>query len=322
MTVLDRLLRMTLAACLVGGCLPGCGDETTAPADGPPAAPLSAEDETRLREAEQLLVAQLHEQVPPRLAPLLARDPVPVQAQYLAGQAAYYLGQYGEATERLADVLARAHDDYIGRSNALGFAHYKLGDFDASREVFAAIVEADPAAHKAHYGLGQVALTEGRYADAREHVERALQLASGYLKARFAMARVLDGLGESEAALAQTEELVQAWPSNEELLHLQAQLLRRLDREVEARAVEARRAQVYSIKEQVGDALGRIRAGEDNPLLRMRIVEGYLELGDVREALLQLGAGRTRWPDDPVLAQAEAQLQARLREQAEARADG
>jgi hypothetical protein len=45
---------------------------------------------------------------------------------------------------------------------------------------------------------------------------------------------------------------------------------------------------------------------------RMRIVEGYLELGDIREALSQLGAGRTRWPDDPVLAQLEAQVQQQL----------
>ena len=308
---LSSARRGALCIALLWWLVPACADDV-APGPAEVEARLSDEDRQRLARAEDLMRTQLHEQVRPLLQPLLERQPVPVDAQYLAGQAAYYMGEYGEAATRLADVLARHRDVYLTRSNALGFAHYKLGDFAASRDVFSAITTADPSAHKAHYGLAQVALTEGLYEEARSHVETALSLAPDYLKARFALARVLDGLGEFEAALQVAESLGQAWPSNEELLYLQSQLLHRLDRPEDARAVELRRAMVYDIKQRVGDALGRIRAGEDSPLLRITIIDGFLQLGDLREAIGHLNTARTRWPDDPVLAQTAERLQAQL----------
>ena len=66
-------------------------------------------------------------------------------------------------------------EPYLASSSALGFAHHKLGDFDAARAAFEAIVAADPQRYKAHYGLGLVALSEGRLDAARPALEEALR---------------------------------------------------------------------------------------------------------------------------------------------------
>jgi len=59
---------------------------------------------------------------------------------------------------------------------ALGQAYFNQGDHAAAAERFAAIVDADPLAHYAHFGLG---LSQGRLGDtngARRHLRMAVFL--------------------------------------------------------------------------------------------------------------------------------------------------
>ncbi|MCB9899337.1 MAG: tetratricopeptide repeat protein [Planctomycetes bacterium] len=275
--------------------LAACGDEA------PVAAPLDDADRAVLARAEDLLYHQAPEQVPALLEPLLARDPTPVEAEYLAGQAAYYLQDWAACVTRLEQVLERDEADYLTRCNALGFAHAKRGDYADARTLFERIVAADPEESKAWYGLAHVALLEGRLPDARVALDRSLALRPDYLKARFAEVRLLDAEGRSDEALVAVTALLDAWPSNEEALFLQVKLLRAEGRDDEADQAESRRAAVYAAKEQIATLAGRIRAGDDDPAARRALVLAYLQLGDAGEARDALLGALAVFPDDPGL---------------------
>lgn len=290
----DRAWRgVLLAACLTW--LAACGRDAPAPTS------LSAADQAVLRDVEALLYRAAYEQVPPLLADFLARDPVPVEAAYLAGQCAYYLQDYEECVRRLDDALARAPERYLTRSNALGFAHIKRGDYAAARAAFQRIVDADPDESKALYGLALVALTEGRLDDARPPLERSLRLRPDYLKARFAEVRLLDAEGRTDEALERNASVLREWPSNEEALFTHVTLLRQAGRTAEADAFEERRAQVYAAKEQIASLVQRVRAGDDDIQVRRALVGAYMALGDVRQTREVLLAALTVHPDDPAL---------------------
>jgi len=289
--------RWTLAlAALVAWPL-ACSEDVAPPTEPP----LGPEDVARIEKANRAMATGLPETVHDTLAELLDRRPIPAEAQWLAGQAAYSLQSYGEAVERLGDVTRRDADAYLPRSVALGFAQYKLGDFDDAEATFAAIAARAPDNPKAHYGLGQLDVTAGRDEDARVHLERALALAPDYLKARFAMARALDGLGRDDEALEAVETVVARWPSHEEALYLWARLLSAAGRTEEAERVLARRSTIYAAKEAIGQLGQRIRAGEDSPALRRAIIEAFAALGDERETRRAVVAALERFPDDASL---------------------
>ena len=59
---------------------------------------------------------------------------------------------------------------------ALGQAYFNQGDHAAAADRFAAIVEADPGAHYAHFGLGLSKARLGEMTAARRHLRMAVRL--------------------------------------------------------------------------------------------------------------------------------------------------
>jgi len=79
-----------------------------------------------------------------------------------------------------AIVLERAARQEPGKGSileALGRALYNSGQHEGSREAFAALLEIDPSAHYAHFGLGQSLKLLGRRREAWTHLRLAVALA-------------------------------------------------------------------------------------------------------------------------------------------------
>lgn len=78
-----------------------------------------------------------------------------------------------------AVLLERALALEPGRASileALGQAYFNVGNHAAAAERFAAIVEADPIAHYAHFGLGLSRERLGDHTAARRHLRMAVLL--------------------------------------------------------------------------------------------------------------------------------------------------
>lgn len=100
-------------------------------------------------------------------------------------ESAYDLLQRGnELLERrhhaqAAIVLERAAKLEPGKGSileALGRAYYNSGQSDRARLTFEALLDVDPSAHFAHYGLGQALKRLGRREEARTHLRLAVAL--------------------------------------------------------------------------------------------------------------------------------------------------
>ena len=275
--------------------LAGCGGDEPA-VEAPP----SAADQLVLGQAIAAMQAGRSYEVAGALAQLLARDPPPAMAQMLAGEAAYDLGKYAEAVERLSDAVRRLAT-YAPNATTLGFAHYKLGQFGEASAVFRSIVAARPDAYKAHYGLGLVALHEGRIEEARSALQEALRLQPAYVKARFAMGQLLQDEGRLDEAAEALQAVLVEVPAHDQALFRLAQVREAQGRTDESAALLARQQQVYATKEELGGLQAAVRSGTDTPATWARIVLLNTRLGDDDEARQALQAGLQRFPEAPDL---------------------
>jgi tetratricopeptide (TPR) repeat protein len=116
-------------------------------------------------------------------------------------EGAYALLQRGEALMRgrhhaqASIVLARAARLEPGKGSileALGRAYYNSGQHERSAETFRALLEVDPSAHYAHFGLGQSLKRLGRLREARTHLRLAVALSPGSRLYRGALDRLPD----------------------------------------------------------------------------------------------------------------------------------
>jgi Flp pilus assembly protein TadD len=114
-------------------------------------------------------------------------------------EGAYELLRRGQAlmAERhhaqAAVVLERAAVQEPGKASileALGRACYNSGQRERAAEVFEALLEADPSADYAHYGLGQSLKKLGRIDEARTHLRLAVALDPGSALYRGALDRL------------------------------------------------------------------------------------------------------------------------------------
>ena len=67
-------------------------------------------------------------------------------------------------------------------------------------EMFVQVLEIDPLDALANFGLGQLRLESGRFADSVDHLERALSVDPDYSAAYLALGRALESLGETRRA--------------------------------------------------------------------------------------------------------------------------
>jgi tetratricopeptide (TPR) repeat protein len=114
-------------------------------------------------------------------------------------ETAYELLQRGQdlLTQRhfaqAAVVLERADRAEPGKASileALGRAYYNSGQHDRARATFEALLEIDPSAHYAHFGLGQSLKQLGLRDAARTHLRIAVALSPGSKVYAAALARL------------------------------------------------------------------------------------------------------------------------------------
>ncbi|HXG40624.1 MAG TPA: tetratricopeptide repeat protein [Candidatus Limnocylindrales bacterium] len=114
-------------------------------------------------------------------------------------ETAYALLQRGKALlhrrhhAQAAIVLERAARLEPGKGSileALGRAYYNSGQHERSAEVFSRLLEVDPSAPYAHFGLGQSLKRLGRAREARTHLRLAVALAPSSALYRGALARL------------------------------------------------------------------------------------------------------------------------------------
>lgn len=307
------VLLLTAGACDDGA--PGREDPEPAPA--PRAAPLSEADVALVLRAERALGAERPAEVAGILAPLLAREPPPPRALFLSGWAAYQMQQYGECVELLERALA-ADPGLTGQVRVLGFAHYKLGDHEQARDVFARYLEArsadqpedQPDDYRAHYGLGLSELALGRHDQARPSLERALELQPAYAKAHYALARLHAEQGRPAEALPHVSFVLQREPHHVEALYLLSQVQKDLGDSAAATATLERWQQAYATRERVGPLQQQVRQGLASADVFLVLAGEHARLGDTDQAAAALREGLHRFPGDPRLAQALAALQA------------
>jgi Flp pilus assembly protein TadD len=95
-----------------------------------------------------------------------------------------------------ATVLERADREEPGKASileALGRAYYNSAQHERARETFEQLLELDPSAHYAHFGLGQSLKQLGRRDEARTHLRLAVALSPASATYRGALARIGPG---------------------------------------------------------------------------------------------------------------------------------
>jgi tetratricopeptide (TPR) repeat protein len=88
------------------------------------------------------------------------------------------------------------------------------GDRDGARAIYEQIIdEAEPPRAEAHYGLGYLLASLDQYAEARRHLQTAVELEPEVAPYRFHLARVLLLLGELQLAIPHLEKALELNPT-------------------------------------------------------------------------------------------------------------
>ena len=207
--------------------------------------------------------------------------------------------------------------------------HAAAGDFVSAEEMFARIVEARPNMGQALHLLGQVRLKLGRFAEARQPLERAAQFLPRDVAAQTNLAGCLMQLGRHEQALAALAKAARLKPDDASIAHNTGRALEALGRTDEAeRAYDlalsidhrllpalSARAELLAARGEWAGALADLETAlvsqPDDPRLRLRRGELMLRQGDWwrglgdYEARLEIAGERyapdlPRWQGEPL----------------------
>ena len=119
----------------------------------------------------------------------------------------YYLGLARVKAEQVPRAIA-AFEKVITFEQGLTYqpAYIRLADLvipddpDRAGELYQRAIELNPLNALAHYGLGRVAVAQGRQDEALQHFRKATALAPGYSEAHQAAAKILTAKGRTEEA--------------------------------------------------------------------------------------------------------------------------
>jgi len=121
------------------------------------------------------------------------------------GEALHAAGRHAEAADALS-TAARLNPAEASIPGKLGFCLIEVGQLDRATSVFLQLAERQPGSSEASYGLGLVALADGRPHDARTYFADVLANDPANIHAHLALAAVEAAAGDSVAALRFCEE--------------------------------------------------------------------------------------------------------------------
>jgi tetratricopeptide (TPR) repeat protein len=142
----------------------------------------------------------------------VARRGSSAEAYLLAGQTLLKMDEFERARDD-ADAALRLNPRLPGALTLRGVTLQYLGDNPGAIAVLRKALEGDPNDFEAHLTLGAVLSAERELADARPHLERALQLNPGSNLARYTMARLERTEGKLDAAIRDFETVIKADPN-------------------------------------------------------------------------------------------------------------
>jgi tetratricopeptide (TPR) repeat protein len=205
------------------------------------------------------------------LTKLREAHPTSVLSAYWHGRVLEALGEreraekaYRTAIEQKNDTEPMLVESYI----ALALLYNQLGQADAARETLKSARERFPKTPAVHGALGDVALTQGRYVEAKSEFEQALALDADDLSMRFRLGVALRRDSKFEAAI-KTFDAVAAVDPDFPGLALERGLL-----------FEAAGKTEEALKQYEG---ARAKAPND-PDLMLRVGCGYASAGRTKEA--------------------------------------
>jgi tetratricopeptide (TPR) repeat protein len=169
----------------------------------------------------------------------VASDPASATAWGKLGAVLDAHSYFPEAARCYRHALQLAPDDFRWNYHLAITLDREAGDIEEVIELFARLVKAEPRYPPIHYRLGAALHRHGRYAEAREALERALELDPDMAIARRQLGQVLLALGETEPALAQLERAVTLNPGDGAAHSALAQAYTRLGQTDRARAAAA-----------------------------------------------------------------------------------
>ncbi len=142
----------------------------------------------------------------------VAREGNRPEAYLLAGRTALQMNEFERARDYAA-AAARLNPRLPGVDTLRGTVLTYLGDTEGAAAALRRAVEADPKDFEAQLGLGAVLHTKRDLDEARQHLQRALQLKPDSNVARYEWARLERTEGNVEAAMQDFEKVVHRDPA-------------------------------------------------------------------------------------------------------------
>lgn len=237
------LLGLLLAACGPAGKDEGEGRAETKEATfQPPPSPGDADP--RLEKARKIIGSKPAE-ARAILAAVLADDPDALQARFLVAFS-WHRQKHYEKARRGFEELLNSRAVFPGSENILhfhGWALYHLGRLREAEVALSRHAEAAPAVAATWFGLGLIALEDGRLDEAESFLLKARNLEGGNPKRKIEFARTVARLGEVyelqgrlELARSRYEEATRTWPRHYNAHYKLSRVLLRLGEREAAQA--------------------------------------------------------------------------------------
>jgi tetratricopeptide (TPR) repeat protein len=189
-----------------------------------------------------------HEQAAGNFQKVLERDPLNLMAHYNAGVSYFKLNQLDPARKELEVALAIASSSGATMDQVTTPAEELLGriwlekkDYQRARRQFAQLLAAEPRNYLAQYGLGWIALQEGKLDEALRHLEAAREIQPQVAPVHTSLGTAYYQKGEVNRAQDEFAKAVELDP-NSASAHYNLGLLLQKRRQPEEAAREFRRA--------------------------------------------------------------------------------
>ena len=155
----------------------------------------------------RLLLLEVETQADACLRNAMRLDPGELRWPYYAGYMAMLAGNLDRALSYLEQAAA-IDSEYPTLWVRLGKVQLDRGELGAAGAAFKQVIDVPELRSPVQYYLGQIALLERRYADARTHLEAALDANPGATEVHYPLARAYQALGSEAEARAQMEQFV------------------------------------------------------------------------------------------------------------------